>query len=112
MLTALIDASSDLVVGQHVAHRAVRDRIAMRDDVMNATDQLKNWMFEHVYTVNSSDEEPRVYHVIHKLFDYFMENPGKMRGTICPLPSGEWEELETTVRARCVCDYIAGMTDR
>jgi dGTPase len=108
MVTAIIDASSDVVNGK----REARERIAMRDDVMNATDKLKNWMFDNVYLVNSADEEPRVYHVIHKLFDYYMENPGKMRGTLCPSPSGEWGELSTVTLARCVCDYIAGMTDR
>lgn len=112
MVRAIIEASSDLVQGQNGAHREVRDRIAMRDDVMSATDALKNWMFEHVYLVNSADEEPRVYHVIHKLFDFYMENPGKMRGTLCPAPLGEWSELEAPEIARCVCDYIAGMTDR
>jgi dGTPase len=108
MVAAIIDASSDLVNGQ----REVRDRIAMRDDVMYATDLLKNWMFDHVYLVNSADEEPRVYHVIHKLFDYYMENPCKMRGMVCPILSGDWRELETASLARYVCDYIAGMTDR
>lgn len=108
MVSAIIDASSEIVDGQ----RQAKDRIAMRDDVMEATDKLKNWMFDHVYLVNSSDEEPKVYHVIHKLFDYFMENPGKMRGTLCPADSGKWEDLEPTHLARCVCDYVAGMTDR
>lgn len=108
MVSAIIDASTEIVDGK----RQAKDRIAMRDDVMEATDQLKNWMFDHVYLVNSADEEPKVYHVIHKLFDYFMENPNKMRGTLCPAESGHWEELEATHLARCVCDYIAGMTDR
>lgn len=108
MVTAIIDASSEMVDGQ----RQAKDRIAMRDDVMEATDQLKNWMFDKVYLVNSADEEPKVYHVIHKLFDYFMENPGKMRGTLCPSESGQWKDVENTQLARCVCDYIAGMTDR
>ena len=50
--------------------------------------------------------------IINSNFDYFMENPGKMRGTLCPASSGQWEDLETAQLARCVCDYIAGMTDR
>ncbi len=108
MVSAIIDASSEMVDGQ----RHARDRIAMRDDIMEATDQLKNWMFEHVYLVNSRDEEPKVYHVIHQLFAYFMENPGQMRGTRCPAQSEEWEDLGGSELARCVCDYIAGMTDR
>ena len=108
MVSAIIDASSEMVDGQ----REAKERIAMRDDVMEATDRLKNWMFDHVYLVNSSDEEPKVYHVIHHLFDYFMQHPAQMRGTLCPTGSGQWEELDKSQLARCVCDYIAGMTDR
>ncbi len=107
MVAAIIDASSEMVDGERQA-----SRIAMSDDVMEATDALKTWMFDHVYLVNSADEEPRVYHVINSLFDYFMEHPGKMRGTLCPAVSGEWGEVESADLARCVCDYIAGMTDR
>ena len=107
MVAAIIDASSELLDGERIA-----TRIAMRDDVMEATDALKTWMFDHVYLVNSADEEPRVYHVINNLFDYFMENPGKMRGTLCPAESGNWQALEQIDLARCVCDYVAGMTDR
>ncbi len=108
MVSAIIDASSEIVDGQ----RRALDRIAMRDDVMEATDALKNWMFEHVYLPNSADEEPRVRHVVHHLFSFYMENPGQMRGTLCPAASGDWSELDKSQLARCVCDYIAGMTDR
>ena len=107
MVSAIIEASSELENGERFCNR-----IAMRDDVMEATDALKTWMFEHVYLINSADEEPRVHHVIHSLFDYFMENPGKMRGTLCPAISGDWADIENAELARCVCDYIAGMTDR
>ncbi|MBW3637082.1 MAG: deoxyguanosinetriphosphate triphosphohydrolase, partial [Armatimonadetes bacterium] len=103
MVAAIIDASSEIVDGQ----RHAKERIAMRDDIMEATDKLKNWMFEHVYLVNSRGEEPKVYHVIHQLFAYFMENPGQMRGTRCPAQSGQWEDLGGSELARCVCDYIA-----
>ena len=107
MVEAIIEASSEIVGGERGA-----TRIAMRDDVMEATDALKTWMFEHVYMINSADEEPRVYHVIGSLFDYFMVNPAKMRGTPCPATSGEWADSSSQQLARCVCDYIAGMTDR
>ncbi len=107
MVAAIIEASSELVNGERHC-----SRIAMRDDVMEATDTLKTWMFDHVYLINSADEEPRVHHVINNLFDYFMEHPGKMRGTLCPAISGDWSDLNRKELARCVCDYIAGMTDR
>ena len=107
MVAAIIEASSERANGERIARR-----IAMRDDVMEATDTLKTWMFDHVYLINSADEEPRVHHVINNLFDYFMANPDKMRGTLCPAASGRWADLGGKELARCVCDYIAGMTDR
>ncbi len=108
MVSAIIDASSEMADGKRVA----KDRIAMRDDIMEATDSLKTWMFDHVYLVNSHDEEPKVQHVIAELFDYYMKHPDKMRGTLCPSKSGEWADSHSEEIARCVCDYIAGMTDR
>ncbi len=108
MVSAIIDASSEISEGKRVA----KERIAMRDDIMEATDHLKTWMFDHVYLVNSADEEPKVQHVIAKLFDHYMEHPGQMRGTLCPSQSGQWQDLEPSDLARCVCDYVAGMTDR
>ena len=106
MVGAIIDASSETIEGKRTA-----SRIAMRDDVMQATDALKTWMFDHVYLVKSADQEPRVHHVINNLFDYFMENPDKMRGT-WPPEANAWSDLSSKTLARCVCDYIAGMTDR
>ncbi|RYG59745.1 deoxyguanosinetriphosphate triphosphohydrolase, partial [bacterium] len=106
MVSAIIDASSEVVDGA----RQAKDRIAMSDDVMEATDKLKTWMFDNVYLVNTHDEEPKVYHVINKLFDQFMANPSQMSGTPCPAPGGKWDELPAEALARCVCDYVAGMT--
>ncbi len=106
MVYAIVDASSEVVNGT----RRVKDRIAMRDDIMEATDGLKNWMFDNVYLLGATDETPRVHHVIFNLFDFFMEHPQKMSGTPCP--SSSWGELSTQDLARCVCDFIAGMTDR
>jgi dGTPase len=108
MVTAIIEASSETVDGE----RGCSGRIAMRDDVMQATDALKNWMFERVYLPNSAVEEPKVFHVINGLFDFYMKNPRAMRGAPCPDPSGDWENVSTPQLARVVCDYIAGMTDR
>ena len=107
MVGAIIDASSEMVDGERTA-----SRISMKDEVMEATDALKTWMFANVYLVKSVDQEPRVYHVINSLFDYYMDDPGQMRSALCPAPSGEWSEVESKQLARCVCDYIAGMTDR
>ncbi len=108
MVGAIIEASSEIVDGE----RRCGGRIAMRDDIMEATDSLKNWMFERVYLPNSAEEEPKVRHVINTLFDFYMEHPDAMRAAPCPSDSGRWDDVETSKTARAVCDYIAGMTDR
>jgi dGTPase len=112
MVCAIIEASSELVAGKDGPVRQAAERISKRDDDMEATDKLKNWMFQQVYLLNSGDEEPRVRHVIEHLFRYYMMHPQLMKSVSCPVPSGKWEDLSQAQLARCVCDYVAGMTDR
>ncbi len=112
MVLAVVLASSSVRDGQRWAHETV----AMRDDARAATDALKDWMFEHVYNLESVDESARVQTVISALFDRFMERPQLMR----TVPELALEGVETVEevpekaaqRARRVCDYVAGMTDR
>ncbi len=106
MVYAIVDASSEMVNGK----REALDRIAMRDDVMQATDGLKNWMFEHVYLLGSEEEAPRVHHVVSNLFDFFMNHPERMKGALCSREP--WSEQSQSELARNVCDFVAGMTDR
>ncbi len=105
MVLAIIEASSEIQDG----HRVARESIAMEDSVRQATDELKNWMFEHVYLLESVDETPRVQRVIQDLFEAFMDKPELMRGEYAERSTGGSSVEEC---ARGVCDYIAGMTDR
>ena len=104
MVQAIVEASSEMVENR----RCVLERIAMRDDVMQATDALKDWMFEHVYQLEVVDETTRARAVICALFDQFMEKPHLMKGDYAELCDAS--EGSTPSLARCVCDYIAGMT--
>ncbi len=108
MVLAIVAASSEVGGGGRVA----RERIAMEESVREATDELKDWMFEHVYLLESVDETPRVQRVIHDLFEAFMEKPGLMRGEFAERGAGGSSVEEVEEQARKVCDYIAGMTDR
>lgn len=108
MVCAIVEASSDAAPG---GQRRVLERIAMRDDVMEATDALKDWMFENVYRLDIVDETPRARAVIMGLFEKFMEKPQSMRGEYAD-QCHAFEEMESPALARSVCDYIAGMTDR
>ena len=105
MVVAIIDQS------QHGDE--VGERIEMQDDVREATDKLKNWMFDNVYLKKTAIETPRVRLVVNSLFDRFMKEPQLMRSIDAHVDTDkEWETLCLDDQARCVCDYVAGMTDR
>ena len=108
--TAHIEYSNGakLNVESTINKRCVREEIRMTPDVSQATDRLKDWMFSHVYKLESVDETPRVRRVLVALFEKFMDEPNWMRG----MNVEGWENWTQPERARIVCDYIAGMTDR
>jgi dGTPase len=82
--------------------------VEMSADVRNATDRLKEFLFEHVYfnALTGNNDLRKSQHVIHALFRLYMEHPDQMNaetGLNC---------LSISDRAQKVCDFIAGMTDR
>jgi dGTPase len=114
MVLSVIEASWEASESQSATHLpSVGSEIRMGEEIGAATDRLKNWMFEHVYQLESVDETPRVQNVIGALFERLMREPQLMRGEYADrCPHGQWSALEEADLARCVCDYIAGMTDR
>ena len=94
MVSAVIAASTD------------RDRIAMIPEIQEATDRLRKFMFEAVYTNPvAKAQDGRAKELLAQLYSHFCQYPEEMpdlyRGNI------ERDGLE-----RCVCDFISGMTDR
>ncbi|MDQ7825652.1 MAG: deoxyguanosinetriphosphate triphosphohydrolase [Candidatus Eremiobacteraeota bacterium] len=85
-----------------------KGRIAMSPRIAGVVERLKDYMFQYVYVGSAAKvEEEKAKKLITHMFHHFMDNPCEIH-----LP-GEGVELGTlTIRARCVCDYIAGMTDR
>lgn len=85
-----------------------RNDIRMSEKCRAAMMDLRRFMFEHVY-INpiAKGEESKVYSLISKLFEYYMENPDKMSEEYIMRADGTHEDLETSV-----CDYISGMTDQ
>jgi dGTPase len=86
-----------------------RPVVAMSDEMVAANRGLKDFLFERMYRhyrVNRMTSKAR--RVVRELFGIFLAEPG------C-LPTG-WRqrvrEMDDIMRARVVCDYIAGMTDR
>jgi dGTPase len=88
-----------------VASRAEGD-ISLSEPMSDAISGLRNWLFEHVYQVETVDSDfEKASHVLRELFRYFVANEsvlsehgGARRGE---------DSIETSV-----ADFIAGMTDR
>ena len=94
MVTAVIEASTD------------KPEIAMTPEVAEATDQLREFLFERVYrNPVAKAEEKKSKELLIRLFEYFRKNPGRM-------PDLYVKNLDEEPVERCVCDYISGMTDR
>jgi dGTPase len=82
-----------------------KNQILLSVEVKEAMDELREFMFKKIY--QSAELEPdrkKAAYVIHKLYDYFMVNPGALPQEF--LDREERWGLQTTV-----VDYIAGLTD-
>ena len=79
--------------------------IGMSPQVLEATNRLRDFLFERVYySVRSvQDKQTKAREVVRKLYDYFCRHEDK-------LPS-EYRYLGDELQRRVV-DYIAGMTDQ
>lgn len=94
MVSSLISASQD------------SDVIRMTDEVGQATNELRDFLFRNVYNnpiAKSEDEKAK--NLLRALFDYFERRPEKM-------PEHFFVNVETDGVKRCVCDFISCMTDR
>jgi dGTPase len=82
------------------------DEIRLSDEMLARVEQLRAFLFEHVYELPAVQREfEKVHKIIHELFDAFMKND-ELLETEVGLPGAEM------ARERQVCDFIAGMTDR
>lgn len=80
--------------------------IKMSPAIQLVTEQLRNFLFTHVYVGSDAKrEETKTKHVVQKLFYYFLEH--------CEaLPEEYYNRLQNVNPELVICDYIAGMTDR
>lgn len=80
--------------------------IGMSERVGQATNQLRNFMFERVYKGSVSQSElEKANNIVKRLFNYFLRNIHK-------LPEEYFNVISRDGEEQGVCDYIAGMTDR
>ena len=78
----------------------------MEQDVQEATDQLREFLFAHVYkNPIAKGEESKAQDMLMYLFEYYVRHPDK-------LPEFYRNRCDTDGAERCACDFISGMTDR
>ena len=80
--------------------------IAMESEIGEATNRLRAFLFERVYrNPVAKSEESKAQDMLIRLYYYFVEHPEK-------LPELYRKRLSVDLVEQCVCDFIAGMTDR
>ena len=83
-----------------------KNLVRMEDEVSEAMDELRKFMFENVYMIDSAKkEEETAFMMLSSLFGYFMKSPEK-------LPENYISLLKRFDRETVVCDYLSSMTDR
>ncbi|MEX2196515.1 MAG: deoxyguanosinetriphosphate triphosphohydrolase [Thermoleophilaceae bacterium] len=93
-------ARIDTLVRDVVAHSREADDIVQGEEVGEAMDRLRTFMFERVYLAPAAQRElPRIERMMRALFDHYAEHP----------PAAVTEDATEAER---VTDYLAGMTDR
>jgi dGTPase len=97
----------ETVVQDVISECRGKNEIRLSAPVLDAVETIKTFMFERVYLNEAAKtEEPKAKNIIKKLFTYYFDHPDEMP-----------EEFTSGARAqdskaRRVCDYIAGFTDR
>lgn len=75
-------------------------------EIAAAMEQLRDFMFEHVYrNPVAKGEESKARDIIGKLYEHYMAHPEE-------IPADFQPQLDLEGTPRTVCDYIAGMTDQ
>ena len=83
-----------------------KPEIRMTDEIQQATDELRSFLFANVYensVAKSEDEKAKA--LLVRLFEYYSERPELM-------PQVYFNNVDSEGVGRCVCDYISSMTDR
>ena len=94
MVTSVIRCSTDC------------PQISMDPEIQAATDELRAFLFERVYlNPVAKGEENKAKELLIRLFAHFTAHPGQM-------PELYYRNIREEPVERCVCDFLAGMTDR
>ncbi|MCM1438958.1 MAG: deoxyguanosinetriphosphate triphosphohydrolase [Roseburia sp.] len=85
---------------------AGKAEVELDDEVLQASEALRKFMFERVYLTRfARGEEEKAERMISALYGYFMENSDKLPPTYAGL-------IGKYTKEQAVCDYLSSMTDR
>lgn len=89
-----------------ITYSTGKNLINMEADVLEATNRLREFMYENVY-INpiAKGEEGKAREILARLFEYYVKNPDKM-------PPLYYGNIKNEPVERCVCDFVSAMTDR
>lgn len=83
-----------------------RPAVELGEDVKQASDKLREFMFDRVYRTDyARGEEEKAERMISAMYSYFTANPDK-------LPDLYIRLMDKYPVEQVVCDYISSMTDR
>ena len=86
--------------------RAGGGRLTLREETLSAILDLREFLWERVYENETVHADfPKAAKILKELYQHLMENSGYFLGLIGR--ESLYDGLE-----RCVCDFLAGMTDR
>ena len=94
MVRSIVDFSKD------------KPLIGMEQEVQEASDALRTFLFDHVYkNPVAKGQENKSKELLIRLYEYYLKKPEEM-------PWQYRNHLERDGVGRCVCDFVSGMTDR
>ena len=83
----------------------LKEHVRLSQDVWAAIVQLREFMFEKVYSVTNKSMQDRAERMLSAMYAYFMKNTDK-------LPESYLRLRDSSSKEQIVCDYLSGMTDR
>ena len=98
----------DFFIHDIVMESRGQDDIKMSEPAARAMEELRNYMFESVYTnPKAKNQESKAENLIESLYAYFFNRPDRLPAEYKALMAKTGDPLE-----RICCDYISSMTDR
>ena len=95
------------VVGDIIEHSQGKPELSMSPKVVQALNDLKEFLFERVYSRRETSETRKIHNVVSRLFAHYCEEESKVEQATDDAAAALSEGA-----CRRACDYVAGMTDR